>query len=57
MFKMKALPRTLAGLAMVAALPLSVLAQAKDPVKVGDRVEPPAALSEAAVPFQPASAP
>ena len=35
MFKMKALPRTLAGLAMVAALPLSVLAQAKDPVKVG----------------------
>mgnify|MGYP003437820641 CR=1 FL=1 len=29
MFKMKALPRTLAGLAMVAALPLSVLAQAK----------------------------
>ena len=35
MFKMKALQRTLAGLAMVAALPLSVLAQAKDPVKVG----------------------
>ena len=38
-------------------LSYGLVIEIKDPVKVGDRVEPPAALSEAAVPFQPASAP
>lgn len=35
MFKLKQLQRSLAGLVLVAALPLSAMAQAKDPVKVG----------------------
>ncbi len=35
MFKMKTLPRALAGLALVTALPLAALAQGKEPVKVG----------------------
>lgn len=35
MFKMKQLQQSLAGLVLVAALPLSAMAQAKEPVKVG----------------------
>lgn len=35
MFKMKKIQAALAGVALVAALPLSVIAQGKDPVKVG----------------------
>lgn len=35
MFKLKQLQQSLAGLVLVAALPLSAMAQAKDPVKVG----------------------
>lgn len=35
MFKMKKIQAALAGVALVAALPLSVMAQGKDPVKVG----------------------
>ena len=35
MFKMKKIQAALAGVALVAALPLSVMAQGKEPVKVG----------------------
>ena len=35
MFKMKTLRRTVLGLALAAALPLSVMAQGKEPIKIG----------------------
>ncbi len=35
MFKMKKIQAALAGVALVAALPLSLMAQGKEPVKVG----------------------
>ena len=35
MFKMKKIQATVAGIALVATLPLSVMAQGKEPVKVG----------------------
>ena len=35
MFKMKTIQRSLAAAALIAALPMAAMAQAKDPVKVG----------------------